>query len=292
MAIASVNGRISAPENATVSVFDRGFLFGDGVYETGRSYGRTFIFLEEHFTRLRKSAGKLAIPTPWSDNDLKDGLYALAREYGQSDVYFRTIVTRGPIPSVGLEILDDPKPTLVHVIQNISMPKIEKQRSQGIKLLTSKILRNSAAAQDPNIKTSNYLNSLLALQDVKARGADDAILCNADGIVTEGTTFSVFGARGNELITADLNVGILDSITRRHVIEAAGPELKVKEGSFSLAEFLACDEAFIASSVREVVPIRQWDGKTFAAMPGKIATLVHQKLQAHIKEYLATHTGY
>ncbi len=188
--------------------------------------------------------------------------------------------------------MDDPKPTLVHIIQNISLPKIEKQRQTGIRVLTSTVLRNSAAAQDPNIKTSNYLNSLLALQEAKARGGEDAIMCNAQGAVTEGTTFSVFGVcEGRKLITASLNVGILDSITRRHVIESASPELKVEEGAFSLEEFLRCDEAFIASSVREVIPIAEWDGKKFQ-VPGKVAQLVHQKLQSHIRAYLKTHSGF
>ena len=179
----------------------------------------------------------------------------------------------------------------MHIIQSISFPKIEKQRKEGIQVLTSTVVRNAADAQDPNIKTSNYLNSLLALQEVKARGADDAILCNRQGHVTEGTTFSVFGVKGNRLITASLGEGILDSITRRHVIESAGPELTVEEGAFTLEEFLTCDEAFVASSIREVVPISKWDQKTFK-VPGRVTTLVHQKLQAHIQAYLKSHSGY
>jgi branched-chain amino acid aminotransferase len=289
--MAWINGKVCRPEEATISVFDRGFLFGDGVYETGRSYGRVFLFMEEHLSRLRKSAGKLAIPFKWTDEYIRESLAEVARAYQKPDIYFRTIVTRGPIAKIGLDVLSDPTPSLVHLLQPIYTDKMMKLRQEGVHIVTSRIVRNSAAAQDPNIKTSNYLNSLLALQDAQSRGGEDAIMCNAAGQVTEGTTFSVFGVRGETLITPALSIGILDSITRRHVMEAAQGSLKVEEGFYTLSEFLECDETFIASSVREVVPIRQWDARGFDT-PGPKTKLLQERLTSLIQKYLVGKTGY
>jgi branched-subunit amino acid aminotransferase/4-amino-4-deoxychorismate lyase len=283
-ALVYLNGRITPPEEARVSVFDRGFLFGDGVYETGKSVERCFLYLEEHWARLRRSAGKLQIDLPWPDAELKEGLYATARQFGKPDVYFRTIVTRGQVERVGLEIGARSAPTLVHIIQDLPAPK-----TGGVKLLTSQVRRNSAAAQDPNIKTSNYLNSLLALHDVRARGGEDAILCDREGRVTEGTTFSIFGVtRDGRLITPALEVGILDSITRRHVLSLARQSLLVAEGYFELPAFLDCAEVFAAASVRGILPVREWDGMVFPA-PGPVSTALQKLLADDIAAYVKRH---
>jgi len=288
--MAWINGKVQTAENAKVSVFDRGFLFGDGIYETGRSYQKTFVFLEEHWMRLRSSAEKLGIKITWTNADLEQGLYELAQAFGQPDVYFRTIVTRGAIESVGIDVFGTQPPTLVHIIQPISEEKLHKLRQSGIHVLTSHVVRNASDAQDPNIKTSNYLNSLLALQDVKRRGADDAILCNRLGQVTEGTTFSVFGVtEEGKLITPAQGVGILDSITRRHVLEEARRFMATEEGEFPVETFMNCREAFIASSVREIVPIHTWDGKKFTEVPGPVTRDLQARLRAVIDTYVRSH---
>lgn len=290
-ALVYLDGKVVSPHEARVSVFDRGFLFGDGVYETGRSYERCFLFLEEHWARLRSSAEKLLIPVPWPDQELTDGLFQTARLFGKGNVYFRTIVTRGEIDRVGLDVASENKPTLVHIIQNLT--DMEEKRAKGLILATSKVLRNSARAQDPNIKTSNYLNSLLALQDARARGAEDAVMCDASAHVTEGTTFSIFGvSEAGTLITPSLEVGILDSITRRHVIRVAESQgLKLEEGFHSLSAFLSCREVFAASSLREILAVREWDDKRFP-VPGEVTRKLHEALREDIRQYLSHHPKY
>jgi branched-chain amino acid aminotransferase len=291
-ALVNINGVISPPEEAKISVFDRGFLFGDGVYETGRSYDRCFSFLEEHWARLRESARRLSIPFPWSDEELTFRLHETSRIFGADNAYFRSMVTRGTIASVGLDVEPTVPPTLVYILQSLTS-KNDETRKVGVTLVTSTVIRNSALAQDPNIKSSNYLNSLLALREARARGAQDAVLCNSQGVVTEGTTFSVFGIRhaSRSLITASLNVGILDSITRRHIIEVARPSYRVIESEFSLAEFLECDEVFIASSVREIIPVCRWDKKSFF-IPAVETGKIHDLLRQLIRDYVATHAKY
>ncbi len=287
-ALIYLDGKISSPEEARVSVFDRGFLFGDGVYETGRSYNRCFLYLEEHWQRFRRSADRLKIQVPWPDEELKRGLFKVASVFGKPDVYFRTIVTRGIVDSVDIGRAEVKGPTLVHIIQDLSSTT-EKYRSRGLKLATSKIVRNSALAQDPNIKTSNYLNSLMALQDVKSRGADDAIMCDVQGNLTEGTTFSIFGVtHSNCVITPALEVGILDSITRRHVIEIAKKSFKVEERFFKLSEFHQCREVFAASSIREVMPVQALDMMEYT-IEGPVTRALYESFGQEVKRYVEGH---
>lgn len=287
-ALVNINGHLCNPEEAKISVFDRGFLFGDGVYETGKALDGCCLFLEEHLNRLRRSAQKLQITVPLSDEELTQEIFRTARAFGREDAYFRIVLSRGVGASLGLESFEDFKPTLVMIFQPLS-EKLDALRTHGIKLMTSSIVRNSSAAQDPNIKTSNYLNSLLALQEVKARGGEDAILCDASGNVTEGTTFSIFGIEeGKTLITASLEVGILDSITRRYVLELGRKILKVEEGFIPLERFKNCKEVFIASSVREIVPVRAWDEKNYP-LPGAFTEHLKLGLKKEIKAYISHH---
>jgi len=189
---------------------------------------------------------------------------------------------------VRLDVAQIKGPTLVHIVQDL--PKhFETHRKEGVRILTSKIVRNSTLSQDPNIKTSSYLNSLLALQDAKARGGDDAIMCDMKGNVTEGTNFSVFAVKKDgRLVTPSLEVGILDSITRRHVIESARKQIEVEEGFYPLADFLDSEETFIVSSTREIVPIREWDDRVFP-VDGPVTKSLHQKLENEIQRYVSTH---
>lgn len=287
----NINGHISSAEEAKISVFDRGFLFGDGVYETGKALDRCCLFLEEHLERLRRSAGKLQIKVPLSDAELREEIHRTAKAFGRDAAYFRIILSRGVGSVLGLESFEELKPTLVIIFQPLS-EKLNHLRTHGIKLLTSTIIRNSIAAQDPNIKTSNYLNSLLALQEVKARGGEDAILCDAKGNVTEGTTFSIFGVQdGKKLLTSSLEVGILDSITRRYVLELGRTFLKIEEGFIPLERFKACQEVFIASSVREIVPVREWDEKKYP-LPAPVTQRLQTALKQTLNSYVDKHPKY
>ncbi|NBY19762.1 branched-chain amino acid aminotransferase [bacterium] len=290
-ALVNINGRICDPEEAKISVFDRGFLFGDGVYETGKALDGCCLFLEEHLKRLRRSANKLQIPVPLSDEKLTEELFRTARAFGRKDAYFRIVLSRGVGASLGLESFKEFKPTLVIIFQPLS-EKLDFLRAHGIKLLTSTVVRNSSAAQDPNIKTSNYLNSLLALQEVQARGGEDAVLCDSSGNVTEGTTFSIFGVEnGKTLLTASLEVGILDSITRRYVLELGSKFLKVEEGFIPLERFKNCEAVFIASSVREIVPVREWDEKKYN-LPDSTTEKLKLDLKTEIRTYIREHVKY
>jgi len=269
-----------------IGVLDRGFLFGDAVYETGRSYDRKFLFWEDHFQRLMRSAATMGIECPYSEAWILGRLSELSGAFKQDNLYFRIILTRGVIDHVGLDVFSsETKPTVAMVVQSLGSKNDEKRKT-GVSLMTSSVVRNSASAQDPNIKTSNYLNCLFALREVRARGGEDAVLCDAKGIVTEGTTFAVFGVRKDGvLITPSLETGILDSITRRHIIAIAEKIMPVEVGFFSVKEFLACDEVFMASSVRELMPVRLWDQRSYV-VPGSVTSKLHELFGQQISRYL------
>ena len=290
-AVVNLNGELGRPDQMKVSVFDRGFLFGDGVYETGTAYDRCPLFMDEHLTRLRSSARKLAIPVPWSDAEITQRLHDTCKAYGKNELYFRIVITRGVVAELSLEKLEGLTPTLMIVANGLDTKHYEKLRCEGVSLLTSTIVRNSAMAQDPNIKTSNYLNSLLALQDVRRRGGDDAVLCNAKNNVAEGTTFSIFGVMPSGLlVTPSLEVGILDSITRRHVIKLARPTRDVQESHIPLDEFKKASEVFIASSVREIVPVVKWDDHKYTY--GTVTAELQKALRTEIGYYTESHPKY
>lgn len=282
--LAYLDGVVVDAREAKVSVLDRGFLFGDGVYEAGRSYDGCFLYLEEHWERIRSSCQKMQIDLLWSDEEFTEGLFKVAKVYGDKNIYFRTIITRGANEIISLDLTKGPKPTLVHLIQ-----PLPAHPHEGISILTSKIMRNPKPAQDPNIKTTGYLNSLYAYQDIKARGAVEGIMCDANGKVTEGTNFSVFGVTADQkVITPSMDVGILDSITRRHVLAIAKKHFETEQGYYPIEVFHKCSEAFIVSSTREILPIATWD-ETKYPTPGPVTQKLHELFKTEIVDYVKSH---
>ena len=287
--LVNVNGQIAPADKQGISPLDRSFLFGDGIYETGRALKRTFVFLEDHLIRFRQSAAKLMIPVPWNNEFLIHQLQETAKRFGTDDLYFRIILTRGTIDEVGLGIFPTEDPNLVIIVQEL--PKnIAQMRQDGVTLLTSQIIRNPKRAQDPSIKANNHLNCLLALQEAKGRGYDDAILLNEHHHVAEGTTFSIFGVTDKEeILTPSLDVGILDSITRQHILRITKESFNTKEIATSLDVFQQCSEIWISSSIREVLSVKKWDQKTYP-VNAPITQTVYALFQKHLTDYLQNAT--
>ncbi len=285
--LVNVNGHIAPPEKQSISPLDRSFLFGDGVYETGRSLKKTFVFFEDHMERLRRSAAKVSLTLPWTNEFIFNELCKTAIQFGKEDSYFRFIVSRGTIDEVSLSAPAQ-HPTYVIVLQDLPTHQ-GLLRSQGISLMTSSIRRNHPKALDPAIKANNHLNCILALQEAKTHGFDDAALLNQEGYLAEGTTFSIFAANAGskEVFTPSLQVGILDSLTRRHLIALAKERFNIHEVALSDEEFKACEEVWISSSIREVVSVRRWD-KTSYSVPGKVAGEIYRLFQDHVASHIQT----
>jgi len=258
MGFASVNGIVVPAEEARVSVLDNGFAFGDSVYEVLRTYGGLAFESGRHFRRLRASAARLGFSVPASDADLLAQVDALLARAGTGESYIRIIVSRG-LGDCSYSFERVQGPTVV-MIQKPLPPYPAWHYEDGIKIAAVGVRRNHPRALDPAIKSSNLLNNILAVREAQSRGAEEPVLLNQEGFLAEGASTNVFLARGGALLTPPLSAGILAGITREVVLELLpGLGIPFGERPLHLEELLSADEAFMTSTTREVVPVRQVD---------------------------------
>ncbi|MGK4007848.1 aminotransferase class IV [Sorangium sp. So ce1036] len=309
--LVSIDGVLFTPEEAKVSVYDRGFLYGDSVFETIRTYGGEPFALEEHLARLERSAARIAITLPISRDELGREMIAALRAAvaagraaaGGADAaagpaagptaaaaapgesYLRVMLTRGSGP-LGLDPTLAGAPLRVILVEPLKPLPGELYRN-GISVITARTQRAGDAA--PGAKVSNYLESLLALRDARAAGAHEALILDPSGHVVEGTTSNVFlverrppaheGAAdpGQVLITPPREAGILVGITRAHVIDVARERnLPVCCEPVTMARLLAAEEVFITSSLREIVPVVRVDAHAIGSgVPGPTTRALH-----------------
>jgi len=267
---ASVNGHITPLDEARVPVLDNGFVFGYSVYEVLRTYGGRPFESGRHLRRMRASADRLGIAIPSSDAELLAHVRALLSRAGNVESYVRIVVTRG-LGDSSYDFDRSRGPTVV-MIQKALRPLPERLYADGVRVSAVDVRRNSPRSLDPAIKSSNLLNNILAMRQARARGAEEPILLNLDGFVAEGASTNIFVVEGGTLRTPPLDAGILAGITRAIVLELASSlGIPAREETFELADLLGADEAFLSSTTREVLPIRQVDESLIAdGRPGKI----------------------
>jgi branched-chain amino acid aminotransferase len=276
--LVSIDGRIVPPEAATVSVFDRGFLYGDSVFEVLRTYGGILFGFEEHVARLARSA-KLAL-IDFSDIELLRGeILAVIRATGNTETYIRVVVTRGTGKMLGLDPSLARAPSRV-VIATAVPPMPREMYERGIAVITYRTQRVSEGTSAAGAKLGNYLLSILATHEAHARGAEEALILDARGQVVEGTTSNVFLVRDGALVTPPDDAGLLAGITRGKVLELAR-EMGIPVGmrTFPPSELASADEVFITSSIRELVPVVASDG--VPAGGGKPGVLTKRLLDAY-----------
>jgi branched-chain amino acid aminotransferase len=296
--LVNLNGDLMEAAQARVSVFDRSYLYGDSLYEVVRSYGGVFFRLNGHLERLQKSAElmhmTLAQTLGHYEAEIQRTFQAWRELPGNhgADAYCRLIVSRGE-GRIGFGLSCLTTPTLYTLIlQPLDMPSAEARR-KGFHFQVSKRLRNDPRALDPAMKTGNYLNSLLAYLEASgsagelgspAHSYDDALLLNADGHVTEGTTFNIFYVKRGIVVTSPLDIGILDGVTRRLVLEctrALGHE--VREVRYPKERLYEADEIFMTSSVKEVFPVTRIDGRKIGSgSPGPVSLALQKAYQQAI----------
>ncbi len=264
-----IDGTISGPDEAKVSVFDRGFLYGDSVYEVMRSSGGRLVDVERHLTRLQKSADALALKAP-AAQEVREAIARTLASANNEESYLRVVVTRGS-GEVGLDTALAGRPTLIVIAKPLILPASELyERGIGVRLVN--VQRTSAKAVDPSVKSGNYLNNILALAEARGSGDDEAIMCDQGGRIAEGSSSNVFWVSEGALLTPSLAVGLLAGITRGRVLELAREAgISVQEGSFEPDELRQASEAFITSSIRGILPIARVDGETITtAIPGPV----------------------
>ena len=252
-----LGGRVCLPDDARISVFDRGFLYGDSVYETiGTAFGRLFA-LGDHLTRLERSAERIGLRVP-PRAEIEAAVAETVREAANAESRVRIILTRGA-GKLDLDpaSVDD---TQLVVIVTPLQPLARELYEQGVSVAIVSIVRNSPRAMDPAIKSGNYLNNVLALGQARRQGAHEAILCGEDGTVAEGASSNVFLVKGGEVRTPGLDVGLLDGITRAKVLaECRSNGIPVRETRLTPDDLRGADEAFITSATRWVLPVTRVD---------------------------------
>jgi branched-chain amino acid aminotransferase len=284
---ASVNGVVLPAEQAFVSVLDNGFTFGDSVYEVLRTYGGQAFEPGRHFRRLRASAARLGFGIPDDDQSLLAQVDALLSRAAKGESYIRIVVTRG-VGDCSYDFVKVQGPTVV-MIQKPLPPYPDWHYDEGVRVSAVAVRRNHPRALDPAIKSSNLLNNILAVREARARGAEEPVLLNLDGCLAEGASTNVFIAREEGLLTPPLDAGILAGITREVVLELLGTlGIACREATLRLDELLAADEAFLTSTTREVVPVRQVDDHAVGrTCPGPLTRRVVEAF----RDYAPRHCG-
>ncbi len=265
-----IDGAVRLPEEAKVSVFDRGFLYGDSVYETiGTCYGRLFA-ARDHLDRLDRSASRIGLRVPPRE-EIERAITQTMAAAGNPESRVRVILTRGE-GKLDLDPASATDSRLVVIVFPLGPPTAE-MFEKGVAVAIVSITRNSPSAIDPAVKSGNYLNNVLALGEARRRsGAYEAILCAGDGSIAEGSTSNVFAVVGGEVRTPPPVVGILDGITRAKVIELArSAGIPLVERRLDPDELRTADEAFLTSATRGVLPISSIDEKPVGAgTPGPV----------------------
>lgn len=267
-----VNGRISSDRDAAISVFDHGFLYGEGVYETMRTYNSRPFLYERHLRRLRNSARMIALEVPFTDAELASKIAdtTAAAQLGGAEAYIRVLLTRG-VGELTYDPGATPTPSVVIIVkEHVDPPPEVYQR--GVHVVIVDIVRNHPRTVDPMIKSNNLLNCALAAQQALRLGAYEGLMRNARGDLTECTTSNLFVVKDGEALTPPLESGLLPGITRECLFEVGQDVgVSVREQVLRDDDLYTGDEAFLTGTTREVVPIVTVDDRTIGSgRPGPV----------------------
>ncbi len=282
-AAVSVNGTLTAADAAVIPVFDHGFLYGEGVYETLRSYRGRPAHFGRHMRRLRRSASLMALPVPFTDVQLSAAVRATMEAFdGPGERYIRMLLTRG-VGDLTYDPAACPTPSLVIIVKAFPEPPAE-QFAKGVPIVVVGVRRNHPDALNPRIKSNNLLNNALAMQEAIRRGAAEALMLNQAGFVTECAQSNFFMVSGGTLVTAPLDEGLLPGITREHVLElAAALGIPSAERAFRAEDLASASEAFITSTTREVMPVVSIDDRPVGGgAPGPITGRLLEAYRANV----------
>ena len=287
----NVDGLITPTADARVPVLDRGFLYGDSIYEVFRTYDGVPLFYDEHWVRLQNSASLIRLEIGRSLAELTDAIRATIDATGaprsRTDVYVRYMITRGEGP---VDLFPSPGLKTRYVIIVRAVPNWGAESyARGVRLSVAQTLRNPTRALDPNIKGGNYLNNVLGVMDARAAGADDCIMLNEAGFVTEASNSNLFFVIGGRLVTPSQAAANLRGLTKAAIHEACKARgLESAEDEIGAADLPRATECFLSSATREVMPVvsvRQLDGSVIRFPEG--GGPITRRAAAYYKEYVA-----
>lgn len=272
----SIDGQVVDSGEARVSVFDRGFLYGDSVFEVFRTYGGVPFGQREHLERLQRSAKRLMISMPVSLETLSSEVAATLDAAGEGEWYVRVVITRGMGP-----LTYDPTTATqslrVIIAAPVTVPPAERYE-RGIAVVTLHASRPTDDERAAGAKASNYLANLLAVYEANQKGAQEALMLGNAGQILEGASSNIFIVKDGTLRTPEPQPGILIGITRATVLAAAAAEgMPVEEAEIRPEGLYGADEAFLTSSIREVMPVVRADGHTIGSgAPGSVTKGLHE----------------
>jgi branched-chain amino acid aminotransferase len=264
-----LDGKFVPAEDAAVSVYDHGLLYGDGVFEGIRAYSGRVFRLEEHVERLYDSAKAIMLEIPMTQEEMCDAILETLRKNGLTDAYIRPLVTRG-VGDLGLDPRKCPKPTVIIISQKWEAMYGDLYEV-GLTAITVTVRRNSSAALPPNIKSLNYLNNILAKIEANVKGGNEAIFLDDVGNVSEGSGDNIFVVKEGKILTPH-TLNNLKGITRKAVIEAALARGYSVEGvHLGIFDLYTADEIFVTGTAAEVAPVTKIDGRVISGgKPGPI----------------------
>ena len=278
-----ISGTLYEKEDAKISVFDHGLLYGDGVFEGIRSYAGKVFRMEGHVDRLWNSAKAIALEIPMTKEEMALAIEETLRVNGLKEGYIRVIVTRGS-GTLGLNPYLCSDPQVIIITDSISLYP-QKLYEEGLELVTVSVQRNHPAALSPRIKSLNYLNNILAkLEGIKA-GTLEALMLNHKGEVAECTGDNIFLVRNGELLTPPIDAGILEGITRDVVMElGAALGIPVREIALTKHDVYIADECFLCGTAAEVIPVVICDSRTIGdGTPGPITKQLIERFHQEVR---------
>jgi branched-chain amino acid aminotransferase len=265
-----INGKLFDKEDATISVFDHGLLYGDGVFEGIRSYGGKVFLLAEHIDRLWDSAKALMLEIPIGKDEMAKAIQDTVDVNGITDGYIRVLVTRG-CGTLGLDPNRCSNPRVIIIADKIALYPDELYK-KGLDIITVGTIRNHPAAVNPRIKSLNYLNNILAKIEGLQAGCIEALMLNHKGEVAECTGDNLFLVRDSVLLTPPTDAGILEGITRDAVIGLARDAgFEVREVSLTRHDIFIAEECFLTGTAAEVIPVVKLDSRVIGrGKPGPV----------------------
>jgi branched-chain amino acid aminotransferase len=279
-----LDGVFRPKEEAKVSVFDHGYLYGDGVFEGTRAYNGRIFKLEEHLERLYESARHILLDIPLSMEEMKEATLETVRRNNLRDAYIRTVVSRGA-GDLGLDPRKCPRASVVIIADKISLFPQELY-DRGLEVVTAVTRQRTADTLEPRIKSLNYLNNILVKIEAAHAGVMEALVLNTQGYVVEGSGCNIFIVNKNgELITPPPYLGILEGITRNTVLEIAGQEgLTVKELPFTRHDLYISRECFLTGTAAELIPVISIDRRTVGTgIPGAVTRNLMKKFHDYVQ---------
>ncbi len=265
-----IDGKLLDKSEAKISVFDHGLLYGDGVFEGIRSYDGLIFKLTEHLLRLYESAKSIGLSIPISLPELTQAIIRTLKANQLKDAYIRLVVTRGA-GDLGLDPAKCPSPTIIIIADKITLYP-EEYYKNGLELITASTRRSIPEAVNPQIKSLNYLNNILAKIEATNSGVMEAIMLNQNGYLVECSGVNIFVVKKEQILTPPCFLGALKGITRDTIIELARKEkMEVREEIMTRHDLFNSDESFLTGTAAEIIPVVKVDGRSIGnGKPGKI----------------------